>query len=807
MRPLTSFGTALNNRPYFFTPLTNFFSFIKLPLMKRILPFLFLFPVLAVSGQAPVKIALLHDYAVELGALGDLGQNTKSEIQQLLQHRRDIVFTDYYGAYQADKVSQNIQEAYAQNDIIISLGLLSGTALTQRITFPKPTIIGILADAGLSGLVKSSVGTSTIANLTYVESPFNIARDLQTLYEVTAFKELAVIVDDNLAFQKDLLLKEVVRKNLGADSVEINIYFARALVSGTASLKPETDAVYSLPVLLEDSTKVQQLFATINARKIPSAALFGDLYVENGALMGYEEGKHLNLIPRRIALNTMKILEGIKPEEISVEITTYDNNLLINMATAREIGVYPNFEIIADATLLHLLDENTARELTLQSAIAEALRTNLDRQLAALDIGIAEQEIGIAKSDLLPQVDASMSVSAVDDLTALSYQGAQGATNWVGSANFSQIIYAEPVLANLAIQKLLKKGEEFELDQVQLDMIIDVSEAYLNILQAQTNLRVQQKNVEVTKENFHIATSKNAIGYTGASDLHRWEAELATKNIDLNAAYASVQQAKFRLNQLLNRPISEPFNVKDETLGDQMLLVTDGRLQVINDYGKIEQFTSFIVDYAKDKLPTLSILANSIKVQERLKLSRKRAFYLPTVAVNGSANQLLGKYNVPDAFPKSGNASTWNLGVGVSYPIFQGNLRRRQLDQADIQLKQLDLTQKNVENQLELAIRANMQNIYVSFSRVQLSQQASTAAAQNFAIIQDAYNQGQVNITTLIDAQNNTLQSELGATNAVYSFILDFLQLERSIGFFYFLASTEERNDFFQRATAFSINK
>ncbi len=775
--------------------------------MKRILLYLFLLSSFGLSGQAPVKIALLHDFATEVGALGDFGQLTKTEILQLLQHRREIEFTDYYGAYQSEKIEENIQAAYADNDIVVGLGLLSGSALTRRINFPKPTIVGILADAGLSGLVKSSVGTSTIANLTYVESPFNVARDLQTLYQIKSFKELALVIDDNLAFQEDLLLKEVVRKNLGTDSVEINVYFARALLSGSSELKTGTDAIYALPVLLEDSTKMNELFSMFNAKNIPSAALLGDQFVEAGALMGYEQEKHLNLIPRRIALNIMKILEGTRPEEISVEITTYDENLLINMATARQIKVYPNFEIIANATLLHLLDENTERELSLQGVIAEALQTNLDRQVAALDVHIADKDIGIARADLLPQVDVTTALSMVDDNTALTYQGFQGAANWTGSANFTQIVYAEPVLANLAIQKLLKKGEEYELDQVQLDMIIDVSEAYLNILQAQTNLSVQQKNVEVTKENFNIATSKNAIGYTGASDLHRWEAELATKNIDLNAAVASVQQAKFRLNQLLNRPINEPFNVKDETLEDQMLLITDGRLEGVNDYGKIEKFTNFLVDYAKDKLPTLSIIENSIKVQERLRLSRKRAFFLPTVSMNGGANYLIGKYNVPEVFGKTENAATWNVAVGVNYPIFQGNLRRQQLDQADIQLKQLGLTQRNVENQLELAIRANMQQIYVSFSRMQLSQEASIAADQNFTIIQDAYNQGQVNITTLIDAQNNTLQAELGATNAVYTFILDFLELERSIGFFYFLASQEERSDFFQRATTLFINK
>ena len=59
---------------------------------------------------------------------------------------------------------------------------------------------------------------------------------------------------------------------------------------------------------------------------------------------------------------------------------------------------------------------------------------------------------------------------------------------------------------------------------------------------------------------------------------------------------------------------------------------------------------------------------------------------------------------------------------------------------------------------------------------------------------------GQANITTLIDAQNNALGTELSALNAIYTFILDFLVLERSIGYFNFLASPAERDAFFQQA-------
>lgn len=45
-----------------------------------------------------------------------------------------------------------------------------------------------------------------------------------------------------------------------------------------------------------------------------------------------------------------------------------------------------------------------------------------------------------------------------------------------------------------------------------------------------------------------------------------------------------------------------------------MFLIIDGCLEGVNDYGKIEKFINFLVDYVKDKLFILSIIENFIKV-------------------------------------------------------------------------------------------------------------------------------------------------------------------------------------------------
>jgi len=240
-------------------------------------------------------------------------------------------------------------------------------------------------------------------------------------------------------------------------------------------------------------------------------------------------------------------------------------------------------------------------------------------------------------------------------------------------------------------------------------------------------------------------------------------------------------------------------DIAEATIEESKLIFADERMVFIDDYGSLDIFSDFLVNYARQNLPELAQIDLGIKVQERLELSRKRALYLPTLAMSGSANRAVGRYDIPEGLPPVDVATTWDVGLGLSYPVFQGNNRRKLIEQSKLSVLQLQDTRKNTENQLELLIRANLENVGASYSRMELAQTAANASRKNYEIVQDAYSAGQANITTLIDAQNNALATELQSYNAVYTFILDFLNLERSVGYFNFLASPEEKTIFFQK--------
>ena len=90
-----------------------------------------------------------------------------------------------------------------------------------------------------------------------------------------------------------------------------------------------------------------------------------------------------------------------------------------------------------------------------------------------------------------------------------------------------------------------------------------------------------------------------------------------------------------------------------------------------------------------------------------------------------------------------------------------------------------------------------------SYSGIGLSEAAVVAAHKNLELVKDAYGRGVVSILDLLDAQNAAIVAEEGAANAVYNFLIDLMEVERSIGKFYFECTGEERNQWFARLEAF----
>ena len=158
----------------------------------------------------------------------------------------------------------------------------------------------------------------------------------------------------------------------------------------------------------------------------------------------------------------------------------------------------------------------------------------------------------------------------------------------------------------------------------------------------------------------------------------------------------------------------------------------------------------------------------------------KRRYTVPDVFAQGAyANQLTDADNL--LFPEEW---AYSVGVFASYPLFEGGRRKHDLARARADLDGLSRQRDLVEELVEQRTRSAIQRVANSFPRIKFSRQAADAAAESLDLVRDQYTEGTVNVTDLLDAQNQKFTADQAVTIAIFEFLLDLIELERAIGWF-----------------------
>lgn len=770
-----------------------------------LLSLLFLFEA---SAQQTFKVAIVSDAAEQEGHFFE--RAIKAEISALLSTQYDLSFMEVYTNGDINVINQKIAGIYTEKqvDVLVGVGVFSSKIIANQSTFPIPSIASIqLINEDSTDLLWTNK-VSGISNFTYINSPFNIAEGINILKEICRCTKLAILTHPNLS------AIELSGENIYSDrDTEIDWIGLEPDLSSTSSKIPDdAGGVYVLsPLTNYSSEEIKLFFDELIRRKLPSFSLLDVPMLEQGAYAAYAVSDNLTKIPRRIAINIEKIAEGKNPKDFPVHIESFTNQLVVNMETVNKMSIYPNWTLLDNALLVNVNKPNTTRVLSLKAAIAEGIQNNLGYQIATKQTQISAQDVGLAKSNYLPRLDIASTGFFLDSNTVNSSFGTLGSFNWTAEASFSQLILSEPAMANIAIQKLLFESQQKAQKQSELDVILEVAQRYFNYMQVLSVAELQNNNIKAVNQNLAIAKDKEEVGYSGASDVYRWQTELDLAKTDLYATNAQVKAVGYQLNETLNRPIDEVFAIESSESISRFIEELDQIfMSLIQDQASFKQLADFMVHEAQQNLPEIQQIQLAIAAQERLLKSNKRSFYLPTIAFGAGYDYPIKTVNPGDPLPIPGveinNNPTWNAGFNVSIPLFAGGSRKFEMQKTEVGLYQLQDQQKEVNNLLELQVRANMELVNASYNNIRLTKSAAEAAEKNIGIVRNLYQSGQVNVITLVDAQNSLLGAQINATNTVYQFMIDFFALQRSIGNYTFLATEAQRAEFLLRFLNFKNN-
>jgi outer membrane protein TolC/ABC-type uncharacterized transport system substrate-binding protein len=747
------------------------------------------------------------------------------QCNELLKGEFNIKFPEnkiLSGDWDLDKTNSSLLQLLndSEVDIVIAYGEISSRLAVFTPNLSKPVIAPAAINAKLQGMPIKN-GTSGINNLNYLAFTSNLNNQIPVFKKFYEFKKAAMLINQNYYGSQKIIRDTIetrVERNIEGVDVEL-IPVGFDYKAAIEFVSQDVEAVIIQPIRFLSYQQIDDLIYRFKERGIPTFSIFEERYITGEALAGFVPKNFFQRHSRRIALNIQAILLGENAGDLSVTVPI-DDEFVINMKTADELKIYPSWALMNNSRMINYIHEEVEREMTLKGVVTNALLFNLDLLAEKKRIESGAEDVNIARSFLLPQLNASATGSVIDIETAENSFGQVSEKMITGDLTLDQLVYDVDAWANYDINTLNQELRGYELKQAELDLIKDASISYFEVLLARTLEKINKDNLALSKSNMQIARYRVDVGSANLTEIYRWESEIANNLKAVIDANADKNVAEININQLLDLPSEETFAMDEDNLEELISIVT-GELvmKYYRNKWDFKIFRDFMVEEAFENSPELKVIDKAIEIQDRISTASTSQFYLPTFGLQGQVSNVFyrggaGSTFEPVSIPgfeefQFGNVPpdlTWSVGIGLQLPLFEGAGRFAEVEQASIEIKKLQLEKSSLKNKIEQLVRSALHRSGASYAGMLQARISAGSALKNLDIVINLYSQGLASITELVDAQNAALIAELLATSAQFNFLIDLMNVQRAIGEFIYTYSVDDQDEFIQRLNDYYEN-
>jgi outer membrane protein len=390
----------------------------------------------------------------------------------------------------------------------------------------------------------------------------------------------------------------------------------------------------------------------------------------------------------------------------------------------------------------------------------------------------AAERLGMARSEYYPHLAAL--ALAGDERAAVPWPRPLGAPNgyFVAEAPVLQsgvdLIYNVfdfgRRAARVEASKAMRLAAVAGFQRVNQDVAFRVVTAYYNLITAGERLEASRQIVKTAQTTQDAAEAQRANGRATLPDVLNARAAAAQSLYDLQASIGAVDTARVVLRETIG---AEP--------SDEILVADPAGLPLPTE---VAQSTADLVNTAKQQRPDLRAISEHLEAANA-ELKGARSEYLPTVDFGASAGQqaLWPSINAPGPNPLGhSNEPVWNLGIGVHWTIFDGGLRRHEVEAAASRHREAEHEKREVED----AIGREVWTAYVQFRTAVRQHDAAetllTSATTSYDASLDAYRFGVKNLVDLVTAENQLAQARLAVVQSRSAVRIDAANLDYTTG-------------------------
>jgi len=744
-----------------------------------------------VVAQQQFVVAVVADGPSD--RLEGLHQIYVGELLALTAGEFDVQIRRFSGDWSKESVDAAIEEAYAAPDVdlVLVTGFVANQIVATKREFSKPTFLPIIIDTGLLA-GEATVGKSGVANLNYLSAYADFAIDLDTLARIVPYRNLALFIDSSLASAIPEL-RDAAYAASDARGIELLEVLHDGIDHHLMNRVPaNTDAIFVVGLPRMPMADFEHLVEAINAAGLPSYSFVGVADVESGLLATNSEPRDVDRQARRNALNMQAVMLGERAEDQPTGSGSREQ-LTINMATARRIGLSPSFDVLSDAVLLNQDEDALGLKYGIVEIARLALEENQDLQAEEFGVQAGLEEIARARSNYLPQIGASTGYTQRKDSILVS-SGLFAERSSDAALSLDQLIYSDAASANLKIQKELQRSRLASLEEFKLDVIQAATTSYYTVLNARSQLAVQQNNLKITRANLELAEDRVRLGTSTPADVYRWQAEVARAQILVLNARAALNQSWDTLNRILHSPQGTRFALKKANFDEPFIMKRSEFDELLRSPADYARFSRFYIDMALQQAPELEQLDAQIAIKRRELSSQRRAYWLPDLAIGGRYTSNLSQSGL-GAGPSAGQGlNDWSIGVQVTLPLFSGGLKKANVSRASFELRQLESLRRSAEERVEERVRSQLHATEAAYGQIDLAAAAADASQKNLDLVSDAYARGTVTIIEQLDAQDTNLIASAARDESLYNFLITIVSLQRAIGGYDFRLTPEARD-------------
>lgn len=407
--------------------------------------------------------------------------------------------------------------------------------------------------------------------------------------------------------------------------------------------------------------------------------------------------------------------------------------------------------------------------LTLEDAVAQALKNNYDIRLAANDLRIDQQNVNLANAGLLPAVTGTFNQNnAIQNSTQVR---SDGTTQTLDNAKNNNLNYGVNLgwtvfdgfrmFARYDQLKEIEKLGSTELKLTIITRVADVMETYYDLVQQQQLLKALDTAIVISKQRVDLAQNRYTIGKAAKLEVLNAQVDLNTDRTNYLRQKESYENAQTYLNELIARDVTVRFRVADTVLIDDKLKLAD------------------LMSLAGQQNPQIQISLLNKRIAE-LNLKQVRANRYPQLRL--TTGYVFTETESSLGFTQHTSAKGLNYGIGASINIFNGFLQSRNERIAKIQIENTDLQINQQQQSINSQLMSSYQTYLTNLELVQLEAKNVEIAKQNLDITLEKFRIGTITTIEVRTAQLNYINAMARNSSAQYQAKLSEVALRELAG-------------------------